>query len=114
MTDTVKDAARIAELVSESLNGIGLLAQPDQYDTWRKKHGDEQLKTHLTDLLDELLRELRVMKQAGVSDGGPILQLEPLFRDLHAELKGWDDPKAAVPERIVKQAQRCLEPLTPA
>lgn len=110
-TDSSENSQRTAQVISEALNVVGLVAAPELYAQWTAEQGSDAVRAHVLDMLARFGGAIEALKADASSDNATLFKVEPTVRELSQLVHAWQGDVSRPTPAIVDCARRCLRPI---
>lgn len=110
-TDSSENSQRTAQVISEALNVVGLVAAPELYAQWTSEQGADPVRTHVLAMLSRFVEAIALLKRSAASENATLFKVEPTVKELQQLVEGWQGDVSRPTPAIVECARRCLRPI---
>ena len=110
-TDSSENSQRTAQVISEALNVVGLVAAPELYAQWTSEQGADPVRAHVLAMLSRFVEAIEVLRRSASSESATLFKVEPTVKELQQLVEGWQGDVSRPTPAIVDCARRCLRPI---
>lgn len=110
-TDSSENSQRTAQVISEALNVVGLVAAPELYAQWTAEQGAEAVREHVLAMLASFAQAIEKLRTGASSGNATLFKVEPTVHELRRLVEGWHGDVSRPTPELVDCARRCLRPI---
>ncbi len=110
-TDSSENPQRTAQVISEALNVVGLVAAPGLYAQWTSDQGAAPVHAHVVMMLSRFVDAIQELKHDAATENAALFNVEPILGELRQLVEAWPGDRSQPTPAIVECARRCLRPI---